>query len=207
MANIYIDIDDTLGDHTSEFITYLKEKHETNLIKQDIKEHDFRDILFSKFKLHSEIVRDFHKSNNFKKISPMKDSITIIQNIIKSNNLFLITGRPFDLKEETEKWISNFFPNCFSEIHLTQQFPKNGETKGPDKLDLCKKLNCSIAIDDDPGTSLKMANSGMKILLFNQPWNENLKHINITRVFNWKEIGNILSKEELFVENGNTKRV
>jgi len=207
MANIYIDIDDTLGDHTSEFIIFLKEVHNINLTKQDIDNIDFRGILFSKFKLHREVVRDFHRSNNFKKISPMKESINVIQTLAKYNNLFIITGRPFDLKELTEEWVSNFFQNNFSKIYLTQQFPSIGEVKGPDKLEICKNLNCSIAIDDDPITALRMADSGMKVLLFNQPWNETLNHKNITRVFNWKEIHNLLKKEEIELQNGNTKRV
>src|SRR3989338_8115284 len=181
MANIYIDIDDTLGDHTSEFIIFLKEVHNINLTKQDIDNIDFRGILFSKFKLHREVVRDFHRSNNFKKISPMKESINVIQTLAKYNNL--------------------------SKIYLTQQFPSIGEVKGPDKLEICKNLNCSIAIDDDPITALRMADSGMKVLLFNQPWNETLNHKNITRVFNWKEIHNLLKKEEIELQNGNTKRV
>ena len=207
MANIYLDIDDTLADHTSEFVNYINEKYKINLNKNELKDHDCRNLLFSKFNLHSEIFREFHKSSNFKKINPMDGSLSIITDISKFHNLFLITGRPFDLKDVTENWVSNFFPNCFSNLYITQQFPNDGEIKGPNKLEICQKLKCSIAIDDDPLTALKMANDGMSVLLFDQPWNKDIEHEKITRVFNWQQINNLLNKEEFKIKDGNIKRI
>jgi uncharacterized HAD superfamily protein len=42
-------------------------------------------------------------------------------------------------------------------------------------------------IEDASETALECAEKNIKVILFNQPWNKNLKHKNIIRVKNWKE--------------------
>lgn len=57
-----------------------------------------------------------------------------------------------------------------------------------DKLLACHKLNVDIMIEDKPEVALKLANNGIRVLLFDCPYNQDIFHDNITRVYTWKQI-------------------
>ena len=48
-------------------------------------------------------------------------------------------------------------------------------------------------IDDNPEVALFLAKNGVKVLLFDAPYNQNVIHPDITRVLDWKEIYDILN--------------
>lgn len=63
------------------------------------------------------------------------------------------------------------------------------ETDSPrDKLLGCRKLNVDVMIEDKPDVAEYLANNDVKILLMDAPYNKDLMHPNITRVYNWEEI-------------------
>lgn len=57
-----------------------------------------------------------------------------------------------------------------------------------DKLLACHKLNVDIMIEDKPEVALNLANNGIRVLLFDCPYNQEVYHDNITRVYSWKQI-------------------
>lgn len=57
-----------------------------------------------------------------------------------------------------------------------------------DKLIACKKLNVDVMLDDKPDVALCLAENGIKVLLVDAPYNQELVHENITRVKNWSEV-------------------
>lgn len=56
-----------------------------------------------------------------------------------------------------------------------------------DKYIACSKLGVDIMIEDKPEVALYLAEQGIKVLLFDAPYNKEVRHQNITRVFNWDE--------------------
>jgi uncharacterized HAD superfamily protein len=56
------------------------------------------------------------------------------------------------------------------------------------KLDYCRQIAADVMIDDKPDIALYLAENGMKVLLFDAPYNKNVQHENITRVYSWDEI-------------------
>ena len=195
MARIHVDIDDTIADTTSTFIDFMIHKYKFKINKEELNDHAYNKIICSLMKKDKDFFREFEKSNFFNKIKPVKNSQKIISNLAKNNELILISGRPLNLLEGTKKWIEKYFPNCFLEIYLINQYPRAGEEKGPRKFELCKKLNCSFSIEDDAISALSLAEIGVNVLLFNQPWNKNANlNRNITRVSTWHEVNNLLNK-------------
>lgn len=57
-----------------------------------------------------------------------------------------------------------------------------------DKLLGCKKLNVDVMIEDKPDVALYLAQNGVNVLLVDAPYNKDLNHENIKRVYNWEEI-------------------
>ena len=50
-------------------------------------------------------------------------------------------------------------------------------------------------IDDNPKVSKYLADNGVKVLLFDAPYNKNLRHPNIKRVYSWDEIAKAIETE------------
>ncbi len=186
LERIHLDIDDTIADTTTAFIEYVKNNYGVILNRNSFLTHSYASCIpeLPKDKDH---IRDFVNSIYFKKIIPIQDSEEIIKKLSKHNDFVIISGRSEAWKEETRSWLNKFFPSCFSEINLVNQYPRPGETKLTSKHELCKYLECTLAIDDDPYTALQIHNSCIEVMLFDQPWNKNLNN-GIKRVFNWKEI-------------------
>lgn len=63
-----------------------------------------------------------------------------------------------------------------------------------DKLLACNKLNVDVMIEDKPDIALHLAKNGIKVLLFDAPYNKQVVHENIIRVNNWNEIKFYLEK-------------
>lgn len=57
-----------------------------------------------------------------------------------------------------------------------------------DKYMACSKLDVDLMIEDKPEVAYYLAEQGIKVLLFNAPYNKNVKHENIIPVSNWKEV-------------------
>lgn len=56
------------------------------------------------------------------------------------------------------------------------------------KLEYCRQISADIMIDDKPDIALYLAENGVKVLLFDAPYNKTVEHENITRVCSWDEI-------------------
>ncbi|MEK6936630.1 MAG: hypothetical protein AABW58_01010 [Nanoarchaeota archaeon] len=195
MTRIHVDIDDTIADTTSTFLQYIEHKYKIKINKDKLTLHEYNKIIGEITKKEKDYFREFEKSNFHSKIIPVKNSQKVIVNLAKNHDLVLISGRDLSRLEGTKKWISEFFPNCFLEMHLVNQYPRTGEEKGPKKTELCKKLNCSLSIEDDADTALSLTDLGIKVLLFTQPWNlkTNLNG-SIKRFNNWQEVNLLLNK-------------
>lgn len=86
-----------------------------------------------------------------------------------------------------EKWVKLYQIQFKSIQYCSEKFSPR------DKLIACKKLNVDVMLDDKPDVALCLAENGIKVLLVDAPYNQNLSHSNITRVKNWNEVRNQLN--------------
>lgn len=195
MTRIHVDIDDTIADTTSTFLQYIEHKYKLKVSKEKLSLHKYNKIICEITKKEKDYFREFEKSNFHSKILPMKNSQKVIANLAKNNDLILISGRDSSRLEGTRKWIDTHFPNCFLELHLVNQYPREGEENGPKKTELCKKLNCNLSIEDDADTAISLTDLGINVLLFTQPWNQKTNlNGSIKRFNNWQEVNTLLNK-------------
>jgi uncharacterized HAD superfamily protein len=131
-------------------------------------------------------VNDFQRSEYFKQIIPLTDSLDAIKVLSQKNRLFIITARPSFVREETERWVDQFFNGNFSGIFYSSNH-YSGEP-GKQKSEICKDLGVSVMVDDSLDYLVQCAAGGIKGVLFDYPWNQN-GHLppQITRVKNWQE--------------------
>jgi 5'(3')-deoxyribonucleotidase len=184
---IAIDIDEVLGDFMPNFIKFYNDKYKTNLIIDDLPSYYLWNFLDVTRENMIQRVYDFHKTDYFKNIKPIKDAEESVKKLKENNELFIITSRQNAVIEETKQWIEKYFPNIFSEIYFTNNLSKNGESKT--KKEICDLINADILIEDSLEYCLECMSPNRKIFLLDYSWNKNNNlPKEITRVYSWKEI-------------------
>ena len=60
------------------------------------------------------------------------------------------------------------------------------------KVRVARELQLDVFCEDDVTISLSLADAGVRVLLFDHAWNQDVRHERITRVSGWSEVGNLL---------------
>ena len=182
---IGIDIVDVVVEFVIPFLkTYEKDSGKKYKI-DDIFTYDlWKPLSISKEKAIA-IADQFYDSESFENSIPIEGTKEFIENVSKNYDVSFITARPLKLKESTKIFIKKYFPEKQFKIFHTGDFFDQGKTK----LDVCKDENISIMIEDNYKYAKYYAEKGIKVFLFDKPWNQNQEgHENIIRVKNWKEV-------------------
>lgn len=100
------------------------------------------------------------------------------------HSIFYITARPKEHGERTKEWMIN------------QGFPIIDDhffhgMKDEDKIHTIKKLHLDFYVDDKPTILQTLANEEPKLLLKDQPYNQQEKHF--TRIVDWADFFKLIS--------------
>lgn len=108
----------------------------------------------------------------------------------EGNEIVIITARPLtyfknkyqqEMKDLAKNWLDK------NKIYYDELLFSN------EKLDTCLKNNIDIMIEDRP-ENIASVSSGIKVICYDQPYNEDLNNDNITRCYSWYDIYNVISK-------------
>jgi len=177
---VAVDIDDVLIDFRRSLLKVFE--------KEFGREFHFEEFTSSSpwecFDIREEDVREI--------IRRMGDDVPVVEGakegleFLNSNHeLVSITARRKSIRERSERLLEKNF-GIPIKVWCGNDFWKgNGEKS---KLDICKELGVDILIDDSEDFSEEVAKAGIKVFLFDKPWNQGIKHENICRVKNWNEV-------------------
>ena len=85
------------------------------------------------------------------------------------------------------------FSDIFLDIsHISDFFEGN---RGVSKSGFCLDNEIPIILEDNLEYAIDCAESGIKVVLFNRPWNKKSHHKDIFRVDNWKEALEVIRNE------------
>jgi len=127
---------------------------------------------------------------------PMADVVEVITDFAsKGYELHEITARKFTTyrnfwgaiyRRMFRKWLKRHNLS-FRSIQFCS------ETYSPrDKLMACMKLDVDVMIEDKAEVAMFLAENGVQVLLFDAPYNQEIEHKNITRIYSWKQIHEII---------------
>ena len=128
-------------------------------------------------------VDEFHESHDVKELMPLDNAIIALKDLIKRHDITIITSRPVRFKHKVEGWLEHHLGEKIEIIHAGDWHKGQAATKA----EICLKLGISLIIEDSGETGLDCASKGVKVLLFDNPWNKKFSHNNIIRVNNWSE--------------------
>lgn len=117
----------------------------------------------------------------------------------EGHKLYEITARMFITQRNPLGWYSrHMFQNWVKEYGFQfEDIYFCAEERAPeDKLSGCRKYDVDLMIDDKPEVALHLANHGIKVLLFDTLYNQNIEHENMIRVRSWEDIEKVVRGEE-----------
>ncbi len=181
MANILVDIDDTLAQTQKHNLEYIKNHHG--------KEYKFAEMTKAfregENKEYDQLVGKFLKDKQMvSEIEPYSFALDSLKKLhLAGHTIHIASARRENLHSVTEQWLQTHgFADYIHHIH-----PRSSLDKGKDfKVKVVKKNNITIAFDDTWDVSEALANAGVTVYLLHKPWNKDEKlSDNIIRVDNF----------------------
>ena len=185
IMKIGIDLDEVIVEQLDELVKFYYAKTGKLIPKEKFHSYYWHDVW--KIPLEDAIAIDyeFKKSEQFEKIKPVEKAVESINKLAKMSELFIITSRPIIFKEKTEAWVKKHFGELPIKLIHSGDFHDYNKTKK--KFEICKEFGIKIIIEDQDKYAIECANEGIKVILFDKPWNKKVSHNNIKRVKNWEE--------------------
>ena len=133
------------------------------------------------------------------KLQPRKQAFEVNHRLNSDGHeLYEITARKFAVKKNPLGLLSRYLFKRWinkNKLHFEDIFFCSESNTPAEKLDFCKQISAEIMIDDKPDVALFLAENGIAVLLFDAPYNKDVKHKNIVRVSDWDEIYRLISDE------------
>ena len=184
---IAIDIDDTLAEYTDALLRYHEKLTGRLLNPKDHNCYEPNGFWGNSLEEKLSILNAFDFTEEFDHIVPSTGAQNTIDELAKSNELFIITSRPSGIKTKTQGWLETYFPGKFSGIHMDSSLKRDGPRI--DKSVVCRKLKIDCLIEDSHEQARLCHGEITKVILLNRPWNQNKEvPTGVYRVDNWESI-------------------
>jgi uncharacterized HAD superfamily protein len=193
---IGIDLDGVVVDLMTPFLEHYNEKNGTNFEYGNLFAHDLWLPLKIERAAAFKAVYSFMNETGFKLVLPHEGAIEAIKKLNEEHDLVVITSRPELYAEKTIKWLNYHLPEVFEKVVFTHEYTLDGSAKVK-KEQICKQEGVDLMIEDYDKNLLSCATVCKKVLLFDQPWNQNVElPNNATRVKSWGDVLKIIGMEE-----------
>lgn len=195
---IGFDFDDVLVGTADHAVSLYNETYGTNLTRDNW--YDFKPITPWGVKTFPELSARVAKLlYGLGEALPIKGSQQVLKQLNDSGHeLFVVTGRPENVRIQTLNILNKYYPNIFndSSLYFTDHFSQAGQRV--EKSDICIDLRLTHFIDDQVEHVNIVSKEGIKTILFsdNYKWNKSGVNNNITRLTSWKEIKEFFNEEE-----------
>lgn len=187
---IGIDFDDVIADTIEMVARQHNEQYGTQFTREDFHVYDWHVIWGGTREEGIRKADTFFEKDQVKEIAPLKgvaEGLAALK--AQGHELYIITGRSKRNVAETERWLEHHFLNVFKSVHYAHFYTLDENAVKRSKLEICRELGVDLMLDDNLETALELADAGMKVILFDQPWNRNVAlPEGVTRVKGWEEV-------------------
>lgn len=139
----------------------------------------------------------------FSQLEIYKESPAVLERLVqRGDEIYFITARTERRRVVTETWLrEKRILDYARAVHLRPygdfrpDQPRgryDPEGSAAYKTRLALELGLDLFCEDDTTISLALANAGVRVLLFDHPWNRDVSHERITRVSGWTEVAALL---------------
>jgi len=183
------DLDDTLIDTFSVLLASCNQTYGENFQKEEFVSHNFASV----WKITGEQWKirfcDFDQTKAARDIPILPGAQKMIAHLAQYYYLHIVTSRPVEVAKQTRKLVLRYFPDMFSGIHFcTKDW---GSTHICSKNEMCASLGAIALIDDHPKHVGLCVEAGLKVCVFDQPWNQPHHYPetngSMARIFEWND--------------------
>ncbi len=139
----------------------------------------------------------------FSELDIYEDCPTVLERLVqRGHEIYFITARNERRRMVTETWLrEKGILQHARAVHLKPHgefrpdYPRgryDPESSAVYKLGLAQELRLEAFCEDDVVIARTLAENGVRVLLFDQPWNRQVAHPRITRVAGWSAVGDLL---------------
>ena len=139
----------------------------------------------------------------FSELDIYEDCPVVLERLVQNGHeIFFITARAERRRMITETWLrEKRILDYAKAVHLKPHgefrpdYPRgryDAEGSAAYKVNLAQELGIDVFCEDDTLISQTLAEAGIRVLLFDHPWNRDVSHERITRVNGWAEAGGLL---------------
>jgi len=139
----------------------------------------------------------------FSQLEIYKESPAVLERLVqRGDEIFFITARAERRRMVTETWLrEKRILDYAKAVHLKPygEFrpdqPRgryDPEGSAAYKMRLALELGLDVFCEDDTTIAQTLADAGVRVLLFDHPWNRDVSHERITRVSGWTEVATLL---------------
>ncbi len=183
-----IDFDEVVADSAAAIIALHNEHYGTNYRREDITSSRVEDVWGGTKEEWEAKLDEFFSAKNVKYLNPIAGSIPAMGALKKAGHeLYVITARGDSDIEATELWLKLHFPDAFKGVHYGCA-RANDPSKIRSKPQMCKELGIELMIDEHLSNARQCADEGIRVFLFDQPWNQRELPEGVERVHTWEEI-------------------
>jgi uncharacterized HAD superfamily protein len=184
---IGIDIDGTLADFQENLLLHHNQKNGTSFQKKDITMYDMTTLFGWKKEEATKKFNEFYQTPLFQDLPIIDGAKEAIEKLSQKHELVIVTARPPELEEMTEKWLDENFGELFSEYIITTTYQKRGKHIPKAKICMDKKISCMI--EDSLHFSFECAALGIRVFLLDRPWNQYpALPTHVERLYSWNEV-------------------
>ena len=139
----------------------------------------------------------------FSTLEIYKECPAVLERLVQQGHeIFFITARAERRRMVTETWLrEKRILDYAKAVHLKPMgdfrpdYPRgryDAESSAKYKARLAQELELDVFCEDDVHISKTLADAGVRVMLFDHPWNRDLEHERITRVSGWTEVASLL---------------
>lgn len=141
---------------------------------------------------------DLYDSPFFGELEVYPECPAVLERLVaKGHELYFITARAEKRRMITETWLREKGLMDYAKgVHLKPRGdftpPMPGRYDAKSSAIYKWRLACDLGLDafceDDETISRTLAEGGIRVFLFDRPWNRALEHENVTRVRDWEDV-------------------
>ena len=189
---IGIDFDDVVTDSVNLIVKLHNQHYGTDFRKDQMTHYTVEKSWGGSKEEWRAKLDEFFSAKNLVHLDPMAGSLAGIKALKDmGHELYIVTGRGSakDDVAATEQWLIAHFPNVFKGVHYANHIAADQLTvTRREKSEICKENKIELLIDDNPRIAAECATAGIRVFLFDQPWNQGEFPAGVERVHSWDEI-------------------
>ncbi len=174
------DIDDVKFPFVARFCDFHNRVYGTNIFPGNFYVYQFSEVMGVSEEESLKRIDEYRDSDEFLTALPILGAQDAIEHLSSDFRVIDVTARRDNYRKITHGWLAHFFPQV-ADVHFSHNhYVHAGDRKT--KAQICLENNTKFLIEDSGAYTLQVADAGIRVYLFDHPWNQKITHENVVRI-------------------------